>query len=343
MATSHLVDKSITKHSANRLPEVYTIIQAHSKTSNIRYLINDLPYHITPHTDVYSGLLRQPPDEAPRAVVIKVWRLSESSDQRKEFCSRCTHTTVAASIHPNIAHPLNIISSRLPALVLPRYEEDLLSHLHNLDETSLPNRLAITINMMAYVADALHFLHSRTPPIIHGGIHCSNILIYKADGSNTPIPVLTDIGLGDLPYPRDLTMFNSNENLKLLRWMAPELLFGQLDFDSEAMVKPSSPTTHSDIYSFGMTFLEALTGCHPFVEHRNIFTVVLKINNGARPSKPAIFSSDSLPPVASIFDDVWLFLRSCWVDDPLHRPTANISSRCIAELSVRAATPQLDI
>ena len=82
--------------------------------------------------------------------------------------------------------------------------------------------------------------------------HCtfqSNILI--SDAGN---PLLSDLGLRDLPYSEDLEVLNGNGDLDDVRWMAPELI----DIPTCATTQGGCPMTcpSSDIYSFGMTALE---------------------------------------------------------------------------------------
>lgn len=48
--------------------------------------LDDLPYHLSTHTDVYNGTVRLVGAHQSRAVVIKVWRLqSPTVLQRRRF------------------------------------------------------------------------------------------------------------------------------------------------------------------------------------------------------------------------------------------------------------------
>ena len=84
------------------------------------------------------------------------------------------------------------------------------------------------------------------------------------------------------------------------RWMAPELL------------EDDRPTTRSDIYSFGMTLLEVLTGELPFSNLKSNYQVIIAVNHGKRPDLPT-----PLPPLLSRYIDL---IKLCWRDDKDARP-----------------------
>ncbi|RLN32135.1 hypothetical protein BBJ28_00019768 [Nothophytophthora sp. Chile5] len=90
----------------------------------------------------------------------------------------------------------------------------------------------------------LHFLHERH--IVHSDLKCNQILVSK-DG----VAMLTDFGLS----------FNSEESsgeeevVGAIRWKAPECI---------RKSKPSKPNFQSDVYSFGMCVVEAVTGAVPW-------------------------------------------------------------------------------
>ncbi|KAL4155839.1 hypothetical protein PRNP1_007940 [Phytophthora ramorum] len=90
----------------------------------------------------------------------------------------------------------------------------------------------------------LLFLHERG--IIHSDLKCNQILVSK-DG----VAMLTDFGLSfDSADARGV-----GATLGAIRWKAPEVI---------RKVDPSMPTLQSDIYSFGMCIVEAVTGQVPW-------------------------------------------------------------------------------
>ncbi|KAG9027352.1 hypothetical protein FRB95_007839 [Tulasnella sp. JGI-2019a] len=89
-----------------------------------------------------------------------------------------------------------------------------------------------------------------------------------------------------------------------IRWSAPELMEDV----------PRSPK--SDIYSFGMTIVEIITGKVPYPEFKNASALFEELNSGRRP--PATPSSRN----GKSFINLWEIASSCWEADPLKRPSA---------------------
>ena len=88
------------------------------------------------------------------------------------------------------------------------------------------------------ILQTLSFLHGSD--IIHGGIKGSNILI---SGKNNEIQ-LTDIGLSQSLH----TICTQIDYYSALHWMAPEVING------------ADAVKASDVWSFGQTMIELLTG-----------------------------------------------------------------------------------
>ncbi|KAJ3495351.1 hypothetical protein NLJ89_g10638 [Agrocybe chaxingu] len=283
-------------------------------------VLEPLPFHITSQKDVYNG------DLGGCNVVVKSWRgMAACSSTRRAFIKRLRRELEtwrqAAEFHPNVAPFLGLVPvsqlESVPALVLTKYENG--NACNYLDRQNLTTRKRIgeSLQIMSGIADALRFLHMRRPPVIHGSIRGSNILI-----SSTGEPLLTDLGMRNLPYPADLTMMNSRQSLSDVRWMAPELVdrssAGANDVrddgeDGTGEDRAYPITSASDIYSFGMTLLELITGKDPFHERRHAITVLLDMTRGVRPVRPSL---------DEISDRLWDVMTNCWKHDPVERPDA---------------------
>jgi len=159
------------------------------------------------------------------------------------------------------------------------------------------------------VAFGLEYLHTLTPPIVHGDLKSNNVLITD-DGT----AVLSDFGLsqviGDiLDRPVGLTPSNLPGPI---RWQAPELL------EDESC----QPGLKTDVWGFGCTAYELLTSKLPY-DHRRRDALILKdVQSGIKPSGPDRFSiAKSDGNIENILEDY------CWAFDAYNRP-------CMAEISL---------
>jgi len=89
------------------------------------------------------------------------------------------------------------------------------------------------------------------------------------------------------------------------RWMAPELLAHRGESVPQV-------TMASDVWAFGMTVLEILTGRLPFVQLEYHLAVIHFVAEGGRPTQ------ERYP---EINDNIWSELERCWHTDPTRRPS----------------------
>ena len=112
-----------------------------------------------------------------------------------------------------------------------------------------------------------------------------------------------------------------HENLKNslgggpVRHTAPELLL-----DPRV---PLRTTTHSDVYSLGMTILELWTlEPIPFSEHMNGYAAMHAVLRGERPRRPSHSHSSAACLEDGAEEDLWQLSSSMWAQDPSNRPAA---------------------
>lgn len=174
-------------------------------------------------------------------VAIKIYRPQNALDIeglqrfRKEF------KVVFDCQHSNLLHPVHFsIYKDIPYLVLP--------YCKNGSSELLIGQLRSDEDIWNYiydVASGLNYLHTNNPPIIHQDIKPANILI-----DNKKHYTITDFGISITPN----SMLSDEDNIGTLAYMAPERFL------------EVKPTIESDIWSFGATLYELITGQVPFGE-----------------------------------------------------------------------------
>jgi len=156
--------------------------------------------------------------------------------------------------------------------------------------------------MIRAIAEGIHILHSLIPPVVHGDIKGSNIVI-NALGE----PLIADFGVSRIV--EDITgvpFSQSNGVSDSYRWFSPELCVGQ-----------GVLSIHSDIYAFAMTMLELITNQQPYSYIKHTTEVVIKSASGVRPRRP-------MEPhiiARGLGDKLWNLMNCCWDINPVARPS----------------------
>ncbi|KAG8943695.1 hypothetical protein FRC03_002352 [Tulasnella sp. 419] len=138
--------------------------------------------------------------------------------------------------HENIVPFLGYaFSGDFPCMVAPWYENgnlpDYMSRFPDIDRTQM---VLESINGLVY-------LHSRDPPIVHGDLKASNILVDDEGHAR-----ITDFGLSRIVEEGHTGWTTSTGISGTHRWMAPELL----------LTERSKPTIAADVYSITLLALE---------------------------------------------------------------------------------------
>ncbi|KAF1314622.1 Tkl protein kinase, partial [Globisporangium splendens] len=137
------------------------------------------------------------------------------------------------------------------------------------------------------VALGIEYLHELN--IVHNDLKCNNIMI-GADGKAK----LIDFGLSSIPNATEIMVHA--DAIGAVRWRSPEYLQGE------------RPSLASDIYSFAMCILEAVTGDIPW--GCNMVDAVVKFNvkKGKIPVRPE-----------SMTDKQWKLIEMMTTSDPSKR------------------------
>ncbi|TDL16125.1 kinase-like protein [Rickenella mellea] len=243
-----------------------------------------------------------------RSVAVKVLRSSWTDPDYLERLQR--RLDREARVWSRLSHP-NIIPfygacfdlgrASTPCLVAPFLEN---GHIMNyLSKHPEADRL----DLVTQIAAGLDYLHNLNPPVVHGDLKGSNILI-NDDGE----ACLTDFGLARVLQSSG---FTTKTIAGTVRWMAMELVAPDVDDekysnDDDLTIPLTEPT---DVWALGMTILEILTGKVPFAELRQDSVVLLSLIRGARPRRP---------PDHLMSDHLWEVITQCWQTVHSNRPAA---------------------
>ncbi|KIJ39503.1 hypothetical protein M422DRAFT_781075 [Sphaerobolus stellatus SS14] len=275
------------------------------------------------YSDIWAGKLD---GSLPVAIkIIREFNVPINEDAKRKLFRRIwrEYLTWARMSHPNIlpflgyTHDFTRDSTfKLPALVSPWMDNGSLAVyiVNNPEAKRLP--------LLLGVGRALEYLHKHD--IVHGDLRAvSRNILVSADGT----PYLTDFGLSrSLGEVAGLT--TTSEAAGTLRWMAPELLYnnpgeGRQPFQSKV-------TKASDVWAYGMTILEVLTGKEPYdsIATPAILTSLIILRK--RPERPDLAS------VPELTDDVWSICLKCWAHMPPSRPSIPQVTRILNTVNPRA-------
>jgi len=227
-------------------------------------------------------------------VAIKIYRPKNALDIEGEQRFRDEFKIVYECRHENLLQPTNFsIFEGIPYLVLPycKYgsSEQLIGKQLSSDEIW---------KFILDVSSGLNRLHSNEPPIIHQDIKPANILI-----DNTKDYAITDFGISSKHSAHGF--YYDDENSGTMAYMAPER------FQENA-----EPICQSDIWAFGATLFEILTGNVPF---------------GEEGGRCQMESKAQVPIVNNTSSDIQRLVNDCLSLEPGNRPSAkNIKEAALA-------------
>ncbi|QRW12627.1 kinase domain protein [Ceratobasidium sp. AG-Ba] len=127
-------------------------------------------------------------------------------------------------------------------------------------------------------------------------------------------PLLADFGNAKFPYDPTLRFTATSSSSSTLRYTAPEILKGD-----------GVHTKEADVYAYGMTAFEVLTGEVPFADKSSLATV-FPVVMGKTPDRKKLLLDNS-----ALSDRLWGLLMQCWAYQPEVRPSAaklNRESEC---------------
>lgn len=236
----------------------------------------------TEYSDDYEE--QEQREDSGMLVAIKIYRPKNALDIEGEQRFRDEFKIAYDCHHANLLQPTSFsIFNGIPYLVLPYCKlgssEQLIGKKQSSDEIW---------KFILDVSSGLARLHSNQPQIIHQDIKPANILI-----DNSHSFTITDFGISS--QKNNAKGYYGDENSGTLAYMAPERF-------TEGHV----PTPSSDIWAFGATLCEILTGKVPFGE------------DGGQGQ----LNDVSMTSLSGLPKDIKKLIEACLQKDPGKRPTA---------------------
>ena len=220
-------------------------------------------------------------------VAIKIYRPKNALDIDGEQRFRDEYKIVYECRHENLLQPTNFsIFEGIPYLVLPYCK-------YGSSEQLIGKKLS-SDDIWKFILDVssgLNRLHTNDPSIIHQDVKPANILI-----DNSRDYAITDFGISS-KHNSTHNYYYDDGNSGTMAYMAPE----RFQDDAE-------PMCQSDIWAFGASLYEILTGSVPFGEKGGKY----QMENHAEP-----------PQINNIPSDIERLINDCLSLDPEKRPSAN--------------------
>ncbi|RAL54481.1 hypothetical protein DM860_001609 [Cuscuta australis] len=219
-------------------------------------------------------------------------RLSEQEQLTKDFWREAQ--ILSQLHHPNVVAFYGVVPDGpggTMATVTEYMANGSLRHVLLRKDRTLDRRKKLMIALDA--AFGMEYLHMKN--IVHFDLKCENLLVNLGDPQR-PVCKVGDFGLSRI---KRKTLVSGGVR-GTLPWMAPELLNGSNSRVSEKV----------DVFSFGITMWEILTGEEPFASMHCGEIIGGIVNNNLR------------PPIPQRCDSEWRkLMEDCWASDPGARPS----------------------
>lgn len=239
--------------------------------------------------DKIDQIARMSDDEIEKLglmVAIKIYRPQNALDIEGEQRFRDEYMIVFNCHHTNLIHPTNFsICKDTPYLVLPYCKR-------GSSELLIGNQFSDD-DIWKYIQDVasgLAYLHSLEPPIVHQDVKPANVLL-----DDTGHYALTDFGISAQRGGVHGYYFD-DENSGTMAYMAPE-----------RFQKDAEPMAQSDIWGFGATLCEIITGKVPFGE-----------DGGQAQAE----GKHPMPSILGVNTDIQHLILDCLAQQPGDRPSA---------------------
>ena len=184
--------------------------------------------------------------------------------------------------------------------------------------------------LLLQVANALEFLHSRKPAIVHRDIKSSNVLVSQAW-----LAKLADFGLARL-QTNTAGLSTVSSAAGTVAFQAPEQFEEATTAEDDAAEEKSSSSAvrvgiQADIYGFAGVMLHMLTGKSPFTGAQMLRIINEKLNKKQPPPELKLLQKSTGAQAQSQAQ----FLARCFAFAPTDRPIASaVVQFCQSQLSI---------
>ncbi|KAF9777432.1 kinase-like domain-containing protein [Thelephora terrestris] len=244
-------------------------------------------------------------DLGGQLVAVKILRIARSNDAtelQKDFCKEAVLWKSISHFHPNILGLIAVdTDSTGRCFMISEFMVN--GNIFEFIQRNSVNRL----RLLEGVAEGIHYLHRLN--ISHGDIKGPNILITNA---TPPQACLSDFGFS-VTSPTNsfpVSMCGMNLGGGTSPYTAPEILYPQ-----EFGLRDSKLSKEGDIFAFGMTMYEVVTGVKPFRGKRHP-EMLFAVTEGKRPEKPK--NAEAI----GFENGMWKLVDECWSQDRRQRPSA---------------------
>ena len=205
-------------------------------------------------------------------------------------------------VHPRIVQFLGVYflsDSRVPMLILEKMDTSLRKYLeaHKKEEFPLPDKVYI----LRQVAQALSYLHSLSPPLVHHDLSPNNVLL---NGISLQTKV-TDFGMTRALDPSKMSQKSSIKGTQA--FMPPE-----------GLVDPPKYNEKLDIFSYGNVIITTTTHMWPYPEQPTKLEGK-KLIAVSELKRRQLYLDQFTPKESELFLPV---VQACLQNDPSERPTS---------------------
>lgn len=239
----------------------------------------------------------------------------------KKLIEECT--LISRLHHPHIVQFLGICyrsGSHLPLLIMERLPTDLHTYL----ETTSSVPLSAKASFLKDVAQGLSFLHSHTPPIVHGNLTGRNVLL-----NSQMVAKIADLRISRI---RDIVPHKIVHSTSGM-YMPPESL----------VERELKYTTEADVFSFGALSLFSLTQRFPKLKKFKLTDESLA-TNAVSGQEEVEHCAKCLKKIHQVLGKQHLLVQlveQCLQDNPTKRPSVATILETLSQVLITRGSTSL--